>query len=80
MIALVGMADLLAATGENERAIELVAFILDHRASWQETKEQAATVLASASSKLPPEAARAAQAKGRAGEFEITVTKALAES
>lgn len=54
MIALTGIADLLAATAENKRAIELAAFVLGHHASWQETKEQAATVLASASSKLPP--------------------------
>jgi predicted ATPase len=73
IVALSGIAGWLAATGENERAVELATFVSGHQASWYETKNQAAGVLEDASARLPTEAAASAQRKGQTMELEELV-------
>ena len=77
MIAVRGFAGLLSATGENERAVELAAFVLHHHASWHETKGQAARVMEEAFARLPTEVAKSAQIKGQSLELEKLVTEIL---
>ena len=69
LLALTGLAEWLAATGGNERAVELAAFVLGHQASWYETKNQATKVMEDASARLPAEVAKSAQEKSQSREL-----------
>jgi hypothetical protein len=69
LIALSGIASWLAATGENERAVELAAFVSGHQASWYETKNQATRVMDDASARLPAEVAKSAREKSQSREL-----------
>ena len=69
LIALTGIAGWLGATGENERAVELAAFVSEHHASWYETKNQATRVMEDASARLPAEVAKSAQEKSQSREL-----------
>jgi tetratricopeptide (TPR) repeat protein len=77
LIALAGMAGWLAATGENERAVELAAFVSEHHASWYETKNQATRVMEDVSARLPAEVAELAQEKGQSRELEELIAEFL---
>jgi tetratricopeptide (TPR) repeat protein len=69
LVALSGIVGWLAATGENERAIELAAFVLGHQASWYETKNQATKVMEDAYARLPTEVAASSRRKGQTMEL-----------
>jgi predicted ATPase/DNA-binding SARP family transcriptional activator len=64
--ALVGVALILADTGEPERAHELAALALAHEAAWQETLASARAVRDATAAALGPEAAAEAARRGRA--------------
>ena len=78
-LALVGAASLMAAEGRKESALELLALVLYHPASWQLTRDQAAALVAELAAELPPEAAAAAQERGRARALEATMAELLVE-
>jgi tetratricopeptide (TPR) repeat protein len=76
---LLGSVSLFAALGKSERAIELAAFIVSQRLSWNETKRQAREVIESASRNLPEEVAQAAQERGQAMNMDQAIALALQE-
>jgi tetratricopeptide (TPR) repeat protein len=71
---LVGLATLLAASDPGEaaagQAVELLAFVLAHPASTQETKDQAVLLLVELEGRLPPATLAAARARGRARDLQ----------
>ena len=79
LLTLVGIATLLAAEGEKERALELLALVLHHPLSWQWTKDRAAPLVAELEAELSPEVVAAAQARGQARDLEATVAELLVE-
>jgi hypothetical protein len=66
---LAGLAHLLAASAPGEaaaeQAVELLAFVLAHPSSTQETKDQATAFLAELEGRLSPSAVAAAKAHGQ---------------
>ncbi len=76
---LVGIAALLAAEGEKERALELLALVLHHPISWQWAKDRAMPLITELEAELSPDAVAAAQARGRALDLEATVAELLDE-
>ncbi len=83
LIALVGLATLFSTNkpGDTQRqwAIELLALVLNHPASTQETKDRAAHLLAELETQLLPQAVILAQERGRAKNLEALVAEALEE-
>lgn len=65
LIALTGVAKLLVATDEVERAAEIAAHVVKHHASWQETKGQAKEVLAEAVAKMADDIGQQAIERGQ---------------
>jgi len=63
---LFGVALLLKKKAEHERAVELLALVLHHPSSEQETKDQATGLLDKLEAKLPVLVATAALASGQA--------------
>ena len=76
---LVGIAALLAAEGEKERALGLLALVLHHPASWQWAKDRAAPLVAELEAELAPDVVAAAQERGQARDLEATVAELLVE-
>jgi predicted ATPase/DNA-binding SARP family transcriptional activator len=72
---LVGVARLLAKTGEPERAVELLAFVLYHPASWQKTKDRAGHLYAKLSAELPSTTVIAAEERGKRYQLEEVVAQ-----
>ncbi len=72
--ALMGMAALLAKTGQEGQALELCAFISSHPSTRKEVHDRATTLLAS---HLPAQVVAAAQAGETAGTLEAMVEKVL---
>jgi hypothetical protein len=64
-VPLVGCASLHFAMGKREQAIELAAFIVHQKISWNETKRQAREVIEFASRDLPSNVMQEAQARGQ---------------
>jgi hypothetical protein len=79
LITLPGISLLLAKQGQDEYAIELLALVMDHQASWQMAKDKAAPLLAEFNGRLSADAAAAAQARGRARDLESTIQELLVE-
>jgi hypothetical protein len=77
---LVGVARLLAQTGEPERSVELLAFVLNNPASRQHTKDWADRLLHDFTEQLPPEVAASAQARGRQRRLEEILAELLGEN
>ena len=77
---LVGIAALLAAEGEKERALELLALVIHHPISWRWMKHhRAAPLIAELEAELPPDVVAAAWERGRARDLDATVTELLVE-
>jgi tetratricopeptide (TPR) repeat protein len=72
--ALTGFAHLWARTGEPERAVELLALVMDHPASAQDCKDRAARLQDELRAELLPEIVVAAQERGRARDLYTTAT------
>jgi tetratricopeptide (TPR) repeat protein len=79
LLALVGVGALLAAEGEKERALELLALILRHPLGWRWTKDRAAPLVTELEAELPPDVVAAAQERGRARDLEVSVAELLIE-
>jgi tetratricopeptide (TPR) repeat protein len=77
--ALAGMAHLLAHEAEPERALELLALVLEHPATFQVTRDRAQRLLTQLESALSPEAVAAATARGQGRELEVTAAELLRE-
>jgi predicted ATPase len=78
-LALVGVARVLAKQGDKEKALELLALVMNHRFSWQMAKDQAAPLIAELEAELPPDTAAVAQERGQARDLDATVQELLAE-
>ena len=76
---LVGVATLLVAEQASARALELLALVFSHPASWQWAKDLAAPLKAQLEARLPPEVVAAAEARGRSRDLEATIQELLVE-
>ena len=76
-VPLVGCASLHFAMGKREQAIELAAFIVHQKISWNETKRQARQVIEFASRDLPSNVMQEAQARGQAMAIDQAIALAL---
>jgi hypothetical protein len=79
LLTLVGVARVLARQGDKDRALELLALVMNHRLSWQLAKDQAAPLIAELEADLSPDVVVAARERGRARDLEATVVELLAE-
>jgi predicted ATPase len=79
LLTLVGIASLFTAEGEKEQALELLALVFHHQASWQWAKDRAAPVVAQLEAELPPDVVAAAKERGRARDLNATVAELLVE-
>jgi predicted ATPase len=79
LLALVGVARVLAREGDKERALELLALVTHHRFSWQMAKDQAALLITELEAELPPEVVAAAWERGQARDLDAIVTELLDE-
>jgi predicted ATPase len=77
LLTLVDVARVLAKQGDPERALELLALVMNHRFSWQIFKDDAALRIAELEADLPPDVAAAAWDRGRARQLDATVTELL---
>ncbi len=76
---LLSIANLLAAVGEKEQALEVASLVEHHQASWQWARNRAALLVAELEAELPAEVVAAAQARGRARDLEATAAELLTE-
>ncbi len=74
-----GIAMLLAAEGERERALELLTLALHHPAYALIMRDRDASLVAQLEAELPPDVAAAAQERGRARDLDATVAELLIE-
>ncbi len=79
LLTFVGVARVLAKQDDQERALELLALVVNHRLSWQMAKDQAAPLIAELEAELPPDVVTAAQERGRARDLDSTVAELLDE-
>jgi tetratricopeptide (TPR) repeat protein len=79
LLTFVGVARVLAKQGDEERALELLALVMNHRFSWQMAKDQATPLIAELEAELPPEVVASAKARGRARDLDATVAELLVE-
>lgn len=79
LLTLVGLAALVAADGEKELALELLAVVLHHPQSLQWARDQAAPLVARLEADLAPEVVAAAEPRGRARDLDTTVAELLDE-
>lgn len=78
-VPLLGCAERYAAQGRYEPALELAAFIVEQRISWNETKHLAHKIIESASREMSSEAVHQTQARGREMSINRAVVVALQE-
>jgi tetratricopeptide (TPR) repeat protein len=76
-MALAGLAALQAATGAFEDAVELSSFVVQHGATWSETRQQAQSVLESAARQLPAERVEAAADRGKLATLQTVTSRWL---
>ena len=74
---LIGVADLLATTGDTERAMELVQAALNHTGGDQEVKGAADKLLVDLEAELPPHVVAACRQQGDAKSLETVVAEVL---
>jgi hypothetical protein len=60
-----------------EKALEILALVVQHRATWQVYKDKAARLLAELETGLPPEVVAAAQERGKTRTLEEVVAEIL---
>ena len=79
LLTLVGVAGLLVKRGREEQALELLALVMNHRASWQKAKDDAAPLMARLETELPANDVLAVKQRGHALDLDATVAELLAE-
>ncbi len=79
LLTLVGVAALFAQLGKPERALELLALIMSHRAAWQMARDGAAPLLSKLETELPADTTQAVKERGRAHDLEATLADVLDE-
>jgi tetratricopeptide (TPR) repeat protein len=77
---LLGMANLLAAVGEKEQALEVASLVQYHQASWQWSKDHAAVLVEELERELPSGAVRLASERGRDRALESMVGELLGDN
>jgi predicted ATPase/transcriptional regulator with XRE-family HTH domain len=75
--ALAGFASLQAKQGDREHALDLLLLVLNHPASFQETKNRAGQLRAELEAQLTSQQVEAAQARAKAKTFEAAVDESL---
>lgn len=78
--ALAGLSALLAREGEGERAVELLALVLDHPASEKPTREKAQRQMAALAPQLSATVVASAQERGKARELAAVIEALLTET
>jgi predicted signal transduction protein with EAL and GGDEF domain len=78
--ALVGIATLKAKQRNIEQALELSLIVLNHPASFQETKDRAEALRAELEAQLTSQQVEAAQARAKATTFEAAVEEILQQA
>jgi tetratricopeptide (TPR) repeat protein len=78
-LTLVGIAALMAAEGERERALELLTLVLHQPIAWQWVEDRAAPLVAELEAELPADVVVAAWERGRARDLDATVAELLDE-
>ena len=79
LLALTGIAAVLKAQGEKEKALELLVLVYHHPVSWQLAKDQALLLLKGLEAELPPEVVSLANERARSRDLNSTITDLLAE-
>jgi predicted ATPase/DNA-binding CsgD family transcriptional regulator len=77
MIGITGLASMFLRLGDPEQAVELSNFVLHHFASWNETKQQAQSVMDEATRQLPAEIVEASKERGKTLALEEIVGRFL---
>lgn len=62
-----------------EKALEILALVVHHQATWQVYKDKATRLLAELKVELPPEVVAAAQERGKTRKLEEVVAEILEE-
>lgn len=75
---LIGVARLWAQSGRAEQAIEILACVQNHPATWREARERAAELAGTIAADLPARTVRAAEQRGRGRTLDEVVALALA--
>jgi predicted ATPase/class 3 adenylate cyclase len=75
--AVMGMASVLTEEGDHQRAVELVALVLQHPATHQRDRDRAQDLLTQLESELSPDVLATAMAQGRARELEEVAAEIL---
>jgi len=78
--ALAGFASLQAKQGDREHALDLLLLVLNHPASFQETKNRAGQLHAELEAQLTSQQVEAAQARAKAKTFEAAVHESLQQA
>jgi hypothetical protein len=76
-IPLAGMVRWHAATGADEKAIELGTFLTRMSATWQETRDQVRQIMIASASRLSTEQLAAAQERGRDKDLDAVLGEVL---
>jgi len=77
LLTIVGIARLLAQLGKEELALELLALVMSHHASWQIARDQATPLVAELRGKLPSDFAVSAQELGQSRDLNTTIQELL---
>jgi tetratricopeptide (TPR) repeat protein len=79
LLTFVDVARVLAKQGDQERALELLTLVMNHRFSWQIFKDEAAPLITELEAELPPDVVAASRERGRARDLDTTVAELLDE-
>ena len=79
LLTIVGIARLLAQLGKEELALELLALVMCHPASWQMARDQATPLIAKLLVKLPSDVAVSAQELGQSRDLNTTIQELLVD-
>jgi len=79
LLLLVSISRVLMSEGESERALELLALVIQHPASWQLAKDKATPLITQLETELPPDIVAAVRECGRARDLDSTIAELLGE-
>jgi len=79
LLAIKAISVYFAAHGEGAKALELLAFVNNHPAAWQWTKDRATALASQLETELPPNVILESKERGRARNLDVTVAELLTE-